>query len=142
MLITRASRRETSDLEEFFKEEEWDDPVLDKGIAFIARAGKIIGNVRLIEVDTNVLVIEDILVSKDRRGDRIGTQLVQAAMNSRGGKLYLACHDERLNWYGRLGFTVVDFDALPEPVKTFYEETKAAPHQLPEGHVHHFMTAR
>ena len=142
MLITRASRREAADLEEFFKEEEWKDPVLDRGVSFIARAGKIIGNVRLVEVDTNVLVIEDVLVANDRRGDGIGTQLMQATMNSRGGKLYLACHDERLNWYGRLGFTVVDFDELPDPVKKFYEDTNAAPHQLPEGHVHHFLTAR
>ena len=142
MMITRATRRDKDDLEEFFKEQEWEDPVLDKGTAFIARSGKIIGNVRVIEVDTNVLVFEDVLVASDKRGNGLGTQLMQAALNSRGGKVFLACHDERLAWYGRLGFSEMDYEQLPFPVKTFYEDVKAAPHQLPEGHIHHFMTAR
>ena len=141
-MITRATRRDTDDLAEFFVEQEWSDPVLDKGIAFIARAGKIVGNVRLIEVEPDVLVIEDVLVAKDKRGEGLGTQLMQAAMNSRGGKLYLACHDERLEWYRRLGFSEVGYDTQPEPVKQFFESTDAAPQQLPEGHIHHFMTAR
>ena len=142
MMITRASRRDADDLAEFFAEQEWEDPVLDKGIAFIARAGKIIGNVRLIEVAPDVLVIEDVLVAGDRRGDGLGTQLMQAAMNSRGGKLFLSCHPERLAWYGRLGFTEIDYDAQPDEVKGFYEATDGAPHQLPEGHIHHYLTAR
>ena len=142
MMITRANRRDVADLEEFFEAEEWEDPVLDKGIAFIARAGKIIGNVRLIEVEPNVLVIEDVLVASDRRGEGLGTQLMQAAMNSRGGKLYLACHEERLAWYGRLGFTQIPYEEQPEPVKQFYVDAKSAPEQLPEGHVHYFLTAR
>ena len=142
MMITRATRRDAADLEEFFKEQEWDDPVLDKGKSFIARAGKIVGNVRVIEVDENVLVFEDVLVASDRRGNGLGTQLMQTALNSRGGKVFLACHDERLAWYGRLGFSEIPFDEQPVAVKEFYEEVKAAPHQLPEGHIHHFMTAR
>lgn len=142
MMITRATRRDKDDLEGFFKENGWENPVLDKGTAFIARVGKIVGNVRVIEVDTNVLVIEDVLVAEDRRGDGLGTQLMQAALNSRGGKVFLACHEERLDWYGRLGFSQIEFDELPEPVKDFYRETDAAPDQLPEGHIHFFLTAR
>ena len=142
MMITRATRRDAADLAEFFESEEWDNPVLDKGTAFIARAGNIIGNVRLIEADTNVLVVEDVLVAKDKRGAGLGTQLMQAAINSRGGKLFLACHDERLDWYRRLGFSEIPYEEQPQPVKSLFEEMKAAPHQLPEGHIHHFMTAR
>lgn len=142
MMITRATRRDKDDLAEFFAEQEWENPVLDRGISFIARAGKIVGNVRLIEVEPDVLVIEDVLVATDKRGNGLGTQLMQAAMNSRGGKLYLACHDERLAWYGRLGFSRIDYEEQPDAVKRFFEETDAAPHQLPEGHIHHFLTAR
>ncbi len=141
-MITRATRRDTEDLAAFFAAEEWDKPILDKGIAFIARAGNIVGNVRLIEVEPNVLVIEDVLVASDRRGDGLGTQLMQAAMNSRGGKLFLACHDERLGWYGRLGFSEIPYEDQPEAVKQFFVDAEAAPHQLPEGHIHHFLTAR
>src|SRR5688572_1417806 len=142
MMITRATRRDTDDLVEFFKAEEWDKPILDKGTAYVARAGNIVGNVRLIEVDTNVLVIEDVLVAEAKRGAGLGTQLMQAAMNSRGGKLFLACHPERLGWYQRLGFSEIAYEDQPEPVKQFFVDAEAAPDQLPEGHIHHFMTAR
>jgi N-acetylglutamate synthase-like GNAT family acetyltransferase len=142
MFITRASRHDKSDLEGFFEQEDWDDPVLDRGVAFIARDGAIVGTVRLIEMDPTTLVVEDVLVKSDRRGAGIGANIMRAAMNSRGGTMYLACHPERLRFYKDLGFSEVDFDAMPEPVTGYFEEHGDAPHQLDEGHVHHFMKAR
>ena len=142
MFITRATRHDRSDIEEFFKAHEWNDPFLDKGVAFIARDGGIVGSVRLIEVEPNIVVVEDVLVDKDHRGAGIGAQVMRAGMNSRGGKLFLCCHPERIAFYQRLGFSELPFDDMPEPVKSFYIEDQAAPHQLPEDHVHHYMTAR
>ena len=142
MFITRVSRHDIADLEEFFKAHEWDDPHLDQGVGFIARDGGIVGALRLIEVEPNVVVVEDVLVKDDRRGGGIGGRLMQAAMNSRGGKLILCCHPERLAFYERLGFSESPFDELPASARDFFEADEAAPHQTPEGHDHHFMTAR
>jgi N-acetylglutamate synthase-like GNAT family acetyltransferase len=142
MFITRATRHDKADFEEFFKAHDWDDSHLDKGTAFIARDGGIVGSVRLIEVEPNLVIIEDVLVRRDRRGAGIGAQVMRAAMNSRGGKLFLCCHPERTAFYQRLDFSEVPFDAMPESVKSFFIEDHAAPHQLSEGHVHHYMTAR
>jgi N-acetylglutamate synthase-like GNAT family acetyltransferase len=142
MFINRATRHDRADLEEFFKLNEWDDAHLDKGTAFIARDGGIVGSVRLIETEPNVVIIEDVLVDKDRRGAGIGAQVMRAAMNSRGGKLFLCCHPERTAFYQRLGFSELAFDEMPDSVKGWFIEGGAAPHQIPEGHVHHFMTAR
>ena len=142
MFITRANRRDVGDLEEFFTNENWPDPVLDQGVAFIARSGPIIGNVRLIEFETNQLVVEDVVVAEARRGEGIGRQLVQAAMNSRGGTLYLCCHPETKAFYEKFDFSEVPFDELPEAIRNYFEEHGDAPEQLEEGHVHHFMTAR
>src|SRR5918999_6204503 len=105
MFITRATRHDKTDLEEFFKAHEWDDAHLDQGVAFIARDGGIVGSVRLIEVEPNLVIIEDVLVDKGRRGSGIGAQVMRAAMNSRGGKLFLCCHPERTDFYNRLGFS-------------------------------------
>jgi GNAT superfamily N-acetyltransferase len=142
MFITRVSRHDRSDLEEFFKAHDWDGPHLDEGVGFIARDGGIVGSLRLIEVEPNVVVIEDVLVKDDRRGSGIGAQLMQAAMNSRGGRLILCCHPERLAFYERLGFSEGPFDDLPVSARAFFEADGAAPHQTEKGHVHHFMTAR
>ena len=142
MFITRVSRHDRADLEEFFKTHDWDDPHLDQGVGFIARDGGIVGALRLIEVEPNVVVVEDVLVKDDRRGGGIGAQLMQAAMNSRGGRLILCCHPERIAFYERLGFSESPYDELPASARAFFEADGAAPHQTAEGHVHHFMTAR
>jgi N-acetylglutamate synthase-like GNAT family acetyltransferase len=142
MFITRVSRHDRSDLEEFFKAHDWDGPHLDKGVGFIARDGGIVGTLRLIEVEPNVAVIEDVVVKADRRGSGIGAQLMQAAMNSRGGRLLLCCHPERIAFYERQGFSEAPFEELPASARAFFEADGAAPHQVEEGHVHHFMRAR
>src|SRR5688500_1483112 len=117
MFITRANRRDVGDLEQFFESESWSDPVLDQGVAFIEPSGPISGNIRLIELDTNQLVVEDVVVAESRRGEGIGRQLVQAAMNSRGGTLYLCCHPETKAFYEKFEFSELPFDELPEPIR-------------------------
>lgn len=142
MFITRATRHDKADLEEFFTKEEWDDPVLDKGVAFIARDGGIVGNVRLIPIEPETHIVEDVLVGSDRRGQGLGERLMQAAMNSKGGTLYLCCHPERLRFYGDLGFAELPFEELPESVRVYFQEHGDSPDKLPPDHVHHFMKAR
>ncbi len=142
MFITRATRHDKADLEDFFANENWDDPVLDKGVAFIARDGGIVANVRLIEVEPQTVVVEDVLVKEDRRGTGIGAQVMRAAMNSRGGTLYLCCHPERMRFYNDLGFTETPFDDLPESVQAYFREHGDSPDKLPPDHIHHFLKAR
>ncbi len=142
MFITRATRHDRSDLEEFFAAQQWDDPVLDRGAAYIARDGAIVGNVRLIEIEPQTVIVDDVLVKDDRRGAGIGAQLIKAAMNSRGGTLYLCCHPERLRFYRDLGFGEVSFEELPGSIQAYFTERGDAPSELPPDHVHHFMKAR
>jgi hypothetical protein len=63
-------------------------------------------------------------------------------MMSRGGTLWLVCHPERRAFYERLGFAEKPFDDLPDPIREWFINEEAAPHQVEEGHIHHFMTAR
>ena len=143
MFITRATRHDQADRIAFFESHDWD---YHKGhlkeVAFIARDGGIVGNVTLLEVDPQTLIVEDVVVDEGRRGEGIGRKLMQAAMNSRGGKLYLCTHPEEKAFYEKLGFAEVPFDELPQPIRELMEADGAAPHQLDEGHVHHFLTAR
>ena len=143
MFITRATRHDQADRQAFFESHEWDYHQGHlKEVAFIARDGGIVGNVTLLEVDPQTLIVEDVVVDEPRRGEGIGRKLMQAAMNSRGGKLYLCTHPETMGFYEKLGFTEMPFDQLPERIQELMIEDDAAPHQLDEGHVHHFLTAR
>jgi predicted GNAT family N-acyltransferase len=142
MFITRATRHDRADVEDFYNAHDWGDAILDRGVSFVARDGGIVAALRLIDIDPQTLVIEDVLVRSNRRGQGIGADLMRAAMNSRGGTVYVCCHAERLRFYGDLGFAEVPFEDLPDGVRAFFEETNAAPHQLPAEHIHHFLKAR
>lgn len=140
MFITRATRHDKADLKELLEAHGWGNANLDEGAAFIAREGRIIGCVRLIEVEPQVLVVDDVLVQEDRREEGIGRRLLQAAMNSRRGTLYLCCHEERLNFYRHFGFQQIAIDDAPESARAYWE--KVGDHPTPPDHVHYFMKAR
>jgi len=143
MVITRATRHDKDDIRELLATRDWDkDTDLDEGTAFIAREGRVIGCVRLVEVEPQTVVVDSVLVLEERRGNGIGTQLMRAAMNSRGGKLFLCCHVERIPFYERLGYNLLPggFHDAPESVQEYWRKVDDYPTE--EGHEHFFMTMR
>ncbi len=140
MFITRSTRHDKDDLLKLLNDYGWSEVDVGRGVAFIARDGDIIGCVRLIEVAPQILVVDDVLVTDDRRGRGIGSDLMRAAMNSRGGTLYLCCHPERVNFYARLGFSDVPIEEVPSEVVDYWREVEDYP--TPPDHMHHFMKAR
>ncbi|MDQ3618927.1 MAG: GNAT family N-acetyltransferase [Actinomycetota bacterium] len=140
MFITRATRHDRDDIQQLLAAQGWMDSDLAEGVTYFARDGRVIGCVRLIEVEPQMVVIDDVLVAEARRGEGIGGDLMRAAMNAQGGVLYLCCHDEHIGFYEGFGFSQVDSDDLPGAVRAYLDRTGDL---NPEpGHVHHFMVAR
>ena len=140
MFVTRATRHDKADLEELLDGHGWGDSNLDEGTAFIARDGLVVGCVRLIEVAPQTVVVDDVLVKEGRRGEGIGRQMMQAAMNARGGTLYLCCHEDRLRFYSHFGFEPIGIKQAPEDVVDYWRKVDDYP--TPEGHEHFFLKAR
>lgn len=140
MLITRATRHDRDDIESFYATQQWGDTHVADGVSFVAREGAIVGALTLIEVEPQTVIVEDVLVDRERRGNGIGTQLMKAAMSSRGGTMFLSCHVERLDFYRRLGFADLGFERLPAPVQKFMRDDGSYP--FTDDHVHYFMKAR
>jgi N-acetylglutamate synthase-like GNAT family acetyltransferase len=140
VFITRGTRHDLGDVEELLESQGWEHSELKKGTTFVAREGAVIGCVRLIEVAPNAVVIDDVVVREDKRGRGIGKQLMQAAMNSRGGTLYLCCHEQHVPFYERFDFKEVPAATLPDPVANYFDE--AGDLTPPAGHTHFFMSAR
>lgn len=142
MFITRATRHDRDDLRDFYAREHGGSGPVDvaSGTVFMARDGGIVGALRLIEIDPKTVVVDDVLVAEARRGAGIGAQVMQAAMNSRGGTLFLCCHDERLRFYRDLGFDEVDPDTMPDDVLAYFKQVGDYPSR--PDHVRHFMKAR
>jgi predicted N-acetyltransferase YhbS len=139
MFVTRATRHDKEDIRTLMLENDWEDDKLDKGTAFIARDGAVVGTVRLIEVEPQTVIVEDVLVKDGRRREGIGSRLMEAAMNARGGTLYLYCHDETIPFYERFGFLQVAFEDQPDSVQEFMREDGALEKC---DHKHFFMKAR
>ncbi len=140
MFITRATRHDRADLAEFLAAHDFGDADLTEGTAFVARDGGIVGCARLIEVAPQTVVVEDVVVRTDRRDEGIGRRLMQAAMNSRGGTLFLCCHPEGLGFYSHFGFTEVAIEDCPDAVVDHWRKTGDYPTE--PGHVHHYLKAR
>ena len=141
MFVTRATRHDRADIEALYEEYGWGgDHDLTKGTAFIARDGAVVGVLRVIEVETNTLVIDGVLVKEGRREEGIGRRLMQAAMNSRGGTMYLCCHDNRIRFYNHFGFAEIPVEEAPETVREYWTAVGDWPTE--EGHEHFFLKAR
>lgn len=140
MFITRASRHDKADLREFYESQDWHDADVDEGVVFMARDGEIVAGLRLIEVAPQTVVVEDVVVRDGRRREGIGTRIMQAAMNSRGGTLYLSTHDAEREFYKHFGFDEIDIADAPEEVVEFWRKTGDYPYSA--DHVHYFMKAR
>lgn len=140
MFVTRGTRHDKPDVQELWDSVGYGDSDVNEGKIFIARDGTVVGTVRMVEVAPRTVVVDDVVVSEDRREEGIGRHLMQTAMNSIGGKLFLCCHKDKLEFYGHFGFEEIRKEDLPEPVAGYLSRTGDL--DPPEGHEHFFLTAR
>jgi N-acetylglutamate synthase-like GNAT family acetyltransferase len=122
MFVTRATRHDASDISDLLAAHDWGVEEPSSGTFFVAREGAVVGCVRVWEVAPQTLVVRDVMVAAERRGEGIGAQLMQTAMNSRGGTLYLRCGEPEAPFFERLGFAPVDPPELPEAVVAHFDE--------------------
>ena len=116
MFITRASRHDRADVADFLNGQGYSGEGVARGTLFYAREGGVVGSVRLVEAAPQQLVVHDLVVDRDRRRQGIGTSLMQAAMNSRGGVLFVRTEAGYTPFFERLGFARVPDTAIPEAV--------------------------
>jgi N-acetylglutamate synthase-like GNAT family acetyltransferase len=140
MFIARASRHDRDDVRELIEAQGWDASHIAEGTTLIARSGAVAGCVRLVEVEPQKVVVDDFVVREENRGQGIGRRLMEAAMNNRGGTVYLCCHDDVLDFYAKFGFTQLDFEELPQSVQAYL--ARVGDHPTDADHEHFFLTAR
>jgi len=99
--------------------------------------GTAMGVLRLVDAGGDAY-IEDVVVREDLRGNGIGTALMREAMASRDCSYFLVCHDERVAFYQRLGYSEISREELPEAVATVCEAEGEL--NSDHAHLHHFMT--
>lgn len=124
MFVTRAGRHDKTDLKEFIEKARGTDADTSAGTAMIAREGIIIGCVRLIEVDPKTLVFDDVLVADDRDED-VAKQLIQAALNNKGGTVYATVPDAQTGLFEEFGFARIECADAPSGVRAYWDDRHA-----------------
>lgn len=119
MFVTRAGRHDRSDLKEFIESRRGEVDITE-GTAMIAREGSIIGCIRLIEVDSGTLVYDDVLVAEGR-AQTVAKQLIQAAMNNKGGAIFAAASTAETDLFTGFGFAPVERSEAPPPVLEYWD---------------------
>ncbi|MGH2703352.1 MAG: hypothetical protein ACRDJ2_16475 [Actinomycetota bacterium] len=122
MFVTRAGRHDRVDLQEFVSAQRGEAVDTARGTAMIAREGAIVGCVRIIEVEPNLLVYDDLLVAGGR-DESVAKQLVQAAMNNKGGTIFAAVPSDRVALLEEFGFTALEAAGAPELVRAYWGES-------------------
>ncbi|MPZ70940.1 MAG: GNAT family N-acetyltransferase [Actinobacteria bacterium] len=141
MFISRATRHDLADIEELLTTHGWHEKTdLKEGVAYFARDGAVVGCVRLIEVAPQTQMVDSVLVREDRRRSGVGTALMKAAMNAKGGTMFLCCHEEALPFYAQFGFVSIPLEDCPPEVVAYLEKVGDVP--APEGHTHFYLKAR
>jgi len=120
MFVTRAGRHDRSDLKEFIESRRAGEVDMAEGTAMIAREGSIIGCIRLIEVDPGTLVYDDVLVDEGR-DETVAKQLIQAAMNNKGGTIFAAIPAAETDLFAGFGFAHTERSNAPEPVIAYWD---------------------
>ena len=117
---------------------EWEIDRLDQGEVWVARDdGEVVGVVHVVQAEPGTSYVETALVTADRRGAGIGADLLRTVHAAHPGGFVLACHDNRIAFYERLGYEVVVASDLTEPVRDHAYLVKDLP-GTPD-HVHHMM---
>ena len=129
MFVTRAGRHDRSDLKEFIEARRGGEVDISEGTAMIAREGSIVGCIRLIEVESNTLVYDDVLIAEGR-DEAVAKQLVQAAMNNKGGTIFTAVPAAETDFFSSFGFAPIDRADAPEPVAEYWSSHRGSDESL------------
>jgi predicted N-acetyltransferase YhbS len=141
VFITKATRHDRADIAEFLAANGFGGGDVARGATFFARDGGVIGSIRLVEVEPGAVVVDDMVVAAERRRQGIGTSLMRAAMNSRGGALFVRCVSQHRPFFEDVGFATVPESELPAAVRV-YLSARDHPDRPPTGSGRLFMRAR
>jgi N-acetylglutamate synthase-like GNAT family acetyltransferase len=120
MFVTRAGRHDRAELKEFIESRRGGEVDSTQGTAMIAREGSIIGCIRLIEVEPGTLVYDDVLVAEGR-DEGVAKQLIQAAMNNKGGTIFTAVPGGQSELFAGFGFAPVERSEVPAEVAEYWD---------------------
>jgi N-acetylglutamate synthase-like GNAT family acetyltransferase len=79
---------------------------------------ELVGSIQFEEVGSpDVLFVRAMVVREDVRGSGIGTQMITEVMGTRQAEWWLECREERIRFYTRMGFDLVEGPEISASVR-------------------------
>ena len=133
-----AVSEDRSAIEAVLRSNDWDIDELGEGEIFVARDdSEVIGVAHGAEVAAATFYIAAVVVREDRRGKGIGGEMMRALMAAHPGISFLACHDNRVAFYRRLGYELVEESDLPIEAREYAYRVADLPSR--PDHVHRLL---
>ncbi|MBA3735411.1 MAG: GNAT family N-acetyltransferase [Actinobacteria bacterium] len=115
--ISRAAVVDHDAILELHHEAGWAQSRVD-GEVWVAREnGELVGSLQFEELPCGLLFIRAMVVRADSRGRGIGGRMLDEILETRLSDWWLECRDERIPFYSKHGFHVVQEQVIPAAVR-------------------------
>jgi N-acetylglutamate synthase-like GNAT family acetyltransferase len=115
--IAHAEQHESEAILALHREAGWPGTHV-AGEVWVAReAGQVVGSAQLIELEPALVLVDAVVVRANARNRGIGAELMRTVLTRRAAHWWLECRSERVAFYQRLGFAVVNEAEVPSVVK-------------------------
>jgi predicted N-acetyltransferase YhbS len=115
--IAPAEPAELEPILALHREAGWPGTHLEGAVWAAREGGFLVGSAQLVELAPALLLIDAVVVRTGARGRGIGAELVRTVLATRAAQWWLECRLERVAFYQRLGFALVDEPAVPALVR-------------------------
>ena len=115
--VAPATREEHEEILALHREAGWPDTHLEGEVWVLRDLGGLVGSIQLIELVSGLILIGAIVVRSDARGRGLGSEMARCVLTTRTAEWWLECREQRMAFYGRLGFAVVAAAEVNELVR-------------------------
>ena len=115
--VAPATREEHEEILALHREAGWPDTHLEGEVWVLRDLGGLAGSIQLIELVSGLILIGAIVVRSDARGRGLGSEIARFVLATRTAEWWLECREQRMAFYGRLGFAVVATAEVNEVVR-------------------------
>lgn len=114
--MSRANRSDYDDILAMHHEAGWIPSRVTGEVWAAWDQGQLVGSMQFEEIGTDLLFVRAMVVREDLRGRGIGAQMFTEVMGTRDAEWW-RCRKERIRFYSRLGFNLVEQPEVPGAVR-------------------------
>jgi GNAT superfamily N-acetyltransferase len=115
--VSRADKSDYAAILALHHEAGWIPSRVDGEVWAVWDHRELVGSMQFEEIGTDLLFVRVMVVRQEARGRGIGTQMFTEVMGTRDAEWWLECRKERIPFYARLGFDLVEPGDVPASVR-------------------------